>query len=149
MRAFFIESDYFAGGPSEVICFRSQLDVDTFLTRRVRETYDNSRRRYELPKVDFTKEMGILVIARPAGITSHVEVVSVEEQPDRLYVRATQWLGNGDLSSQPCQYVAIPRSDKPVVFAPLSRDRPGEGTYALMPTEPDWVFPITLPFKQR
>ncbi|MNS73660.1 hypothetical protein D3C72_1071080 [compost metagenome] len=148
LRYFFIESDYFIGGPSELVCFRSQLDVDTFLPKRARADYHNWGRSYELPKIDFSKEMGILVIARPAGVTSHVEVVSIEEQPGRLYVRATQWLGNGDLSSQPCQYVAIPRSDKPVVFAPLSRDRYGEGTYALYPREEDWSVPLANPFKQ-
>lgn len=74
--------------------------------------------------VDFAKEQGVLVQLgpQPTGMIT-VEIVSLEERPDTFVVHAVRWLPVSDLVTDdigyPTHYVAMPRSDKPVAFAPV------------------------------
>lgn len=136
-----IDSDdiKFQVGPSALVAFRSQAEVDTFIWRRATWDTVDYGRLVKLPTIDFTKEIGILVIAPPKGFFTVAEVVSVEEYEDRLYVRSAHWVpGNHALAgSQPSQYVAIPRTEKPIVFAPMVTEPWGVGTRQPREWEPN------------
>lgn len=74
--------------------------------------------------VDFGREQGVLVQLgpQPTGVIK-VEIVSIEERPDRFVVHAVRWLPASDVVTDdigyPLHYVAMARSDKPVTFAPV------------------------------
>ncbi|MNS73659.1 hypothetical protein D3C72_1071070 [compost metagenome] len=129
-----IDSDAykFRVGPTAQVAFRSQADVDTFLWRH--STWDTVDYGHlvKLPTIDFTKEIGILVIAPSESFVTAAEVVAVEEYEDRLYVRSVHWVPGPHgihalAASQPSQYIAIPRIDKPIVFAPMETVPGGDG----------------------
>jgi hypothetical protein len=139
-----IDSDAhkFQVGPTAQVAFRSQAEVDTFLWRHATWDTVDYGRLVKLPAIDFTKEIGILVIAPPEGFITAAEVVAVEEYDDRLYVRSAHW-GPGAhgvhmlAGSQPSQYVAIPRTEKPIVFAPMVTETWGDGPRQPREREPN------------
>ena len=89
--------------------------------------YDNFKSMYsdmEIPKLDFKLEQGILVSTGMQGKPKVVEVVAIEEQQTRLLVHTVQWESSPsevapDVISYPYHYVSIPRTSKPVEFAPM------------------------------
>jgi hypothetical protein len=82
------------------------------------------------PSIDFDREVVLFVHLGELGNDEigSVEIVGVEETPDKLIVRSVQWQSTGLLTPNPrgeVYYpwfaVAIPRTSKPIEFAPIER----------------------------
>lgn len=127
-------SAYFYEVPAQNAVFRTQSDVDSFLSeisksRAERLGMANSE---TLPKIDFSTEQGILVLF---GAQAHGgyggKIAAVEELPDRLVVHPVRELPNNQgiyaqMVIYPYHYIAIPRTEKPIDFAStVDRTTPG------------------------
>jgi hypothetical protein len=107
---------------------RSEEDVAAFLKAHpLGWAHDGSGRKLErtLPALDYAQEQGVSIIL-PAQSTGAIrcEIVAIEAQPDRYLVHTVRWLPPDDAvltadMGWPWHYVAIPRADKPIAFAPV------------------------------
>lgn len=118
----------FGKAPAQNAVFKSQQDVDAFLAKLTEEASASQGRNSEisLPPIDFAKEQGVLVLFGLAGSADVGEISAIEEKADRFVVHSILWTSKkSDYTfaalSFPCQYVAMPRSDKPVEFAETVR----------------------------
>jgi len=104
-------------GEGQNAVIHSAQDWEAFLAKHPH----NEPRAFSL---DFTREQGVLVQLgpQPTGMIQ-VEIVSIEEQADQFVVHGVRWLPASDVVTDdigyPTHYVAMARSDKPVIFAPL------------------------------
>jgi hypothetical protein len=82
------------------------------------------------PSINFSDELAVFVHLGELGSDEigSVEIVGVEETPDKLIVHSIKWQSTGFITINPrgeVYYpwfaVAIPRTDKPIEFAPLER----------------------------
>lgn len=122
--------------PSQVH-FETQADLDQFITENPHTIGDNFASTDSGPaivsdewspvvvygKADFTKYEAVLFHGKTFNLTGNARVVSIEEQPSRLLVHTARWLLPSDPPEASADmpvyhFVAFPRSDKPVVFAP-------------------------------
>ena len=100
--------------------FRSRADVDAFKARHSADVHPPSA----LWSFDFTSEQVVMVALEPqdTGMTV-VEIVGIEEQPDRFLVHTVVWGPDGAATcdmGHPCHYVVMELSTKPIEFAPLA-----------------------------
>ena len=120
--------------PAQNVVFRTQSDVDNFLATlpiRARDGQGNPVPE-TLPPIDFSQEQGVLVLFGPQSHGGYSgEISAFEEQPSRFLVHPVRLLPSdegGYLQAivYPYQYIAIPRSEKPVEFAAtVDRTSPG------------------------
>lgn len=101
---------------------RSAQDWEDFLARHPHNALG-------VLSLDFAREQGVLVQLgpQPTGMIK-VEIVSIEERADQIVVHAVRWLPVSDIVTDdigyPTHYVAMPRSAKPVTFAPVISAKP-------------------------
>jgi hypothetical protein len=74
-------------------------------------------------KVDFAKYEAVLFHGKTFNLTGNARIVTIEDQPSRLIVHTARWLLPSDPPEASADmpvyhFVAFPRTDKPVVFAP-------------------------------
>jgi len=127
-------SAHFYEVPAQNAVFRTQSDVDSFLTKIANDQAERlgMSSSETLPEIDFSTEQGILVLF---GAQAHGgyggKIAAVEELPDRLIVHPVRELpSNQGIYAQmvvyPYHYVAIPRTEKPIDFAStVDRSKPG------------------------
>lgn len=111
---------------------RTKDEQDTFWRSLAHQQYP---RPVLPPLVDFEKEQGVMVLlgSQPTGM-NWCEVVAISEQPHQFTVHTVLWKPPPEMSQthdlgNPWHYVAMPRTTKPVVFAPVV-----EGTYDHRPS---------------
>lgn len=115
--------------------FRTQQEVDSFLATVPVTAFDGNGNQVSetLPAIDFSKEVGILVLfgAQSDGGYSG-DISAIEEKQDRLIVHPLLWTHSNEPGVgytmaivYPYKYVAIPISSKPIEFAStVDRPRP-------------------------
>jgi hypothetical protein len=123
-RSILFEGELFQSAGARSTVFKSEEEVATFLADRPVAFLDGKGGRYSLPAIDFAREVGVLVEAGGQEWGGRIEVVAIEERADSMYVRSVIWVPEpGGMKSAtqalPIHYVAMPRTDKAIVFAPF------------------------------
>lgn len=111
---------------NDLVAIRSQGELDAFFTRN-----PHVLREGESPPVgiDFSQKQLVAVALQPQPFGSTVvEIASIEDRPHDLMVHAIVWepevqFGGGEC---PFHFVEIARTDKPVIFAQLTRTSSSE-----------------------
>lgn len=121
------QKEKFNNAPAQTAVLRTQAEVDSFLAKL---TTSRNPVPETLPALDFSKEQGVLVLFGPQPHSGYGgKIAAVEEQANRFLVHPVRLVPNNLLGGYaqmvvfPYQYIAIPRSEKPVEFAPTV-DRP-------------------------
>ncbi|MBO9540199.1 protease complex subunit PrcB family protein [bacterium] len=85
-----------------------------------------------LPVIDFTKDQGVLFLFGSQSSGGYEgKIAAIEEKSDRFVVHPILWTPSSGMTvtatvTYPYHYVAMPRSEKPMEFAPrVKREQPG------------------------
>lgn len=103
---------------SESFVIRSQAELEAFGARHGMKAEAIAL----LPKLDYAKEMGLMTLSGPSYGTSIPEITAVERLADKDIVHAVLWIYEGPLLtfSVVFHFVPVPKSERPVEFAPLA-----------------------------
>jgi hypothetical protein len=98
---------------------RSQADLDALLAS-YRDTIFSTYLLESKLALDFSQEQGVFLLDVVGD--GSIEIVSIEEKPDRFIVRSIRWrAAPGErrpaIVIQPVHYISMRRSEKPVEFA--------------------------------